>query len=302
MIDQKLIISARQFNMKQYLLSRGEQVVKEGNQYRVKDKSGLMIKNNMWYNHSLRIGGNTIDYLMKIENYSFKEAVAILTNTCMFNEEIASTKSTYEYKLDDSCEKLYDNNYKTISIPPKNNNNKRVVAYLLKARKLNPKIVFGLIKNNLIYEAKTYNNAVFIGFDNDENIKYAFLRSSNSFYNFKCEAKGSDKRHSFNIKGNTKTLYVFESPIDLLSYTSIQNKPLEQKDHLLSLGGVSETALEYYISSNEIKNIILCLDNDPVGKKASESLKKKYSHKGFSVCMNFPSAKDWNDDLLRLAK
>ena len=41
---------------------------------------------------------------------------------------------------------------------------------------------------------------------------------------FRMDCSGSDKRFSFHLKGsNTETLYIFESPIDALSYATLEN-------------------------------------------------------------------------------
>ena len=52
------------------------------------------------------------------------------------------------------------------------------------------------IENNLIYEEKYYHNAIFVGYDEQKNIRYAGCRSTNE-KTFKADATGSDKTYSF---------------------------------------------------------------------------------------------------------
>jgi DNA primase len=68
---------------------------------------------------------------------------------------------------------------------------------------------------------------------------------------------------------------------------------------MLSLGGVTDIALEAYIERTpENHKLVFCLDNDKTGNEAYETLRKKYSMQGFNVCKDFPGRKDWNEELL----
>lgn len=53
------------------------QPVTDGN-YVVVKMPGVIIKNNYWYDQSKRVGGNTIDFFIKVENRSFFETMQIL--------------------------------------------------------------------------------------------------------------------------------------------------------------------------------------------------------------------------------
>ena len=66
------------------------------------------------------------------------------------------------------------------------------------------------------------------------------------------------------------TLFVFEAPIDLLSFLSATGDGWETH-HYISLGGVSEKALMQYLADHKnIRKIYLCLDNDTAGNAACE--------------------------------
>lgn len=74
-------------------------------------------------------------------------------------------------------------------------------------------------------------------------------------------------------------VYVFESAIDALSYLTIHKRDgKEWRDtNVLSLSGVTAAkkipcALERYIQKHEVKRIVLCLDSDAAGKRATRCL------------------------------
>ena len=65
-------------------------------------------------------------------------------------------------------------------------------------------IIKECIEKHLIYEEKHYHNAVFLGYDDFGNIKYAGCRSTNETI-FKQDATGSDKMYSFRLESEEKT-------------------------------------------------------------------------------------------------
>lgn len=247
--------------------------------YEVRDKSskiaeiryqgGLSIdkQRNRWFRHSVGDGGGPIQFLMNLEGKEWKEAVASL-----LNRDIPII--TPRLKMNE-----YED--KSLKLPDKNTTYKHVFAYLVKTRKIHPEIVQEFVDKKLIYE-NNKKSCVFIGQDKDGNFKYASIRSTNTIGTaFRGEAYNSDKRFGFARVGSNDTLTIVEAPIDLLSYMSIyKNHGLMDKiknDHILSLGGVCETALEQYIKDNpEIKKIKLGLDNDEVGNKACIDIYNKY--------------------------
>ena len=71
-----------------------------------------------------------------------------------------------------------ENAPKTIVIPEKASTNKQVIEYL-KNRGIDEEIINDCINKKIIYQENKTNNAVFLGYDNDNNIKYAGCRSTN---------------------------------------------------------------------------------------------------------------------------
>ena len=84
--------------------------------------------------------------------------------------------------------------------------------------------------------------------------------------------KGSDKAFNFCYRGEGDRLFVFEAPIDLLSFLCLFKKDW-QKQSYLSLGGVGEKALLRFLSDRpNIKTVYLCLDSDQAGNDACSRL------------------------------
>jgi hypothetical protein len=282
MIDRALIRKARRASLENYLKNKGLSLKKEGRQYRVENGSGLMVSGSMWYSHTLQKGGNSLDYLMVMEGRSFKEAVQVLSGVSIHVPVPTSVE---------------DNG--TISIPKRNADDKRVMAYLLKTRGISAPVLLPLLDQGIVYQAAATHNAVFIGRDGADAIQYAMQRSTLPSSSLKFESKGSDKRFSFSLKGKSDILFCFESPIDLLSCITIHRMVLFNRHHLLSLGGVSDIALSAYIDRFPgIRTIVFCLDSDQAGQSAYAALSRKYTGMGFKILCRFPEKKDWNAQLL----
>ncbi|MHB9141587.1 MAG: toprim domain-containing protein [Paludibacter sp.] len=281
-MNKDLIVRARRASLEEYLRGMGESLLKEGRQYRVKKHSGVVVSGNKWYSHTLLKGGNSLDYLIEIERMEFKKAVGILSHV-----------SIAPVILPDAAKTLH------VAIPQRNPDDKRAIAYLVKTRGITAKFIIPLLKKGLIYEAANTHNVVFTGIDSTNTIRYVMQRSTISGSSLKFESQDSDKRFSFSLKGQSYTLMVFESPVDLLSFISLKSGIMHDHPHMLSLGGISDIALEAYIEREPGINFIeFLLDNDRAGHEAYLRFRDKYSTRGFHVFMNFPEEKDWNQQLL----
>ena len=85
-----------------------------------------------------------------------------------------------------------------------------------------------------------------------------------------------------------------ESILDALSLII---RGIENVQALYGVNGFTEEHLKT-LRDDRVKRIILALDNDEAGRKASEELTKKFQREGFEVKRIFPRAKDWNEELL----
>jgi len=74
-----------------------------------------------------------------------------------------------------------------------------------------------------------------------------------------------------------------------------------KQDSRLSLSGTSDVALDFFLNKQTgIKELVLCLDNDPAGREASAQIARKYALNGYDVLIESPVGKDYNEDLTAL--
>ena len=107
---------------------------------------------------------------------------------------------------------------------------RRVFAYLTKQRFIAPDVISFFAHQRKIYEDRDHHNAVFVGMDENGIPKQASLRSTISFGNaFRITVLGSDTRYSFSHFGKSGKLFVFEAPIDMLSFITLYQQ--DWKNH-----------------------------------------------------------------------
>ena len=176
---------------------------------------------------------------------------------------------------------------------------RRVFAYLTKQRKITPGIVSYFAKSNLLYEDAEYHNAVFVGMDEHATPRHAHKRSTNSSGKaFRQNIEGSDPKYSFHYIGKSEFLFVFEAPIDLLSYLSLHPDSWTQHSYVACCGVSSLPVLELLKLHPRITTVYLCLDNDSAGNAASKRMMEFLVEQGISVARLSPALKDWNDVLV----
>lgn len=291
-VSKTEIEKAKQMDLLTYLVNyEPTNLVKEtNNSYCTKEHDSLKISNGLWYWFSRGIGGKSaLDYLIKVKGYSLPEAVGIING-----QVVAKSPVFYTHKKRN-----------VLQLPDVAKNNDRVFDYLLK-RGIDMELIKYCFERNLIMESGRYHNVMFLGYDEDGNIKYVNLRGTSS--DFKGEADGSDKRYAFKITENkeTDTLHLFESAIDLLSFITIQM--MEEydwkNDAYLSLAGVHSkcikmpVSVEHFLKNNEqIKTICLHFDNDEIGKEATANLARLLQGKYEVIVQSPKQGKDINDEL-----
>lgn len=304
-IPPEVVEQARQIDLLTYLRrmepDNVEQVKGTRNVYRTVDHDSLKISNGKWFWWSQGFGGYTaLDYLIKVRNYSFMDAVEILTG-----KELA--KWTPPPKKEEKTEP------KALRLPEKYQDSKRVMQYLFD-RGIDYQIIQECIADGVIFESNgRYHNAVFVGKDETGTLKYAAYRGLGSS-TFKGDAYGSDKQYSFRLlaKEPCQSVHLFEAAIDLLSYATYLK--CEGKDYksenLLSLSGVYQPkkeikeskipiALTTFLKANpHIKTIFLHLDNDRTGRLCTAALKELLQKDYKIVDEPPPVGKDFNDFLL----
>ena len=115
---------------------------------------------------------------------------------------------------------------------------------------------------------------------------------------FKRNVAGCDPRYSFHYTGTDNQLFVFEAPIDLLSFVTLY--PDDWQSHsYVALCGTSSHAMLWMLEQNpQLQCVALCLDHDEAGMKATQRLMGTLKEKGYTLigqCL--PDYKDWNENL-----
>lgn len=268
-----------------------------GNTYTTRTHDSLKISNGKWMWWSKGIGGRSaLDYLIKVRDYTFMEAIEIILGQTAISTPIYSEVEKPKKKI--------------LLLPIPNQNNHNLISYL-KRRGIDDEIIQFCIQTGRAYESENYHNAVFVGHDQSGIPRYAAIRGMGS--NFIGDANGSDKNYSFSIPADKKSscIHLFESAIDLLSYATILKYQGEgwREEHLLSLAGVYQSAKEiekskvpaalarYLKEYPEITDIELHLDKDKAGRLATKAIQTVLP-KQYLIRDRPPEwGKDYNDHL-----
>ena len=277
-----------------FLQGHGEQVKKVGSTYRYiyTDGSGthdsVTISGGKWYDHKNQRGGYAVKFLQEFLGFSFQNAVIeLLGGHCSAQTAIFISREPPKPVI------------RPFALPEPHSDMRRVFAYLTKQRFIDPQIISHFAHEHKIYEDRKYHNVVFVGLDENGTPKQASVRSTLSFgKTFRITVAGSDTNYSFSHFGNDEKLFVFEAPIDMLSFITLCQK--DWKNHsYIAMNGVYESALLKALESHsDLKNIYLCTDNDEGGIEATERLSDILHARNYSnIFRILPQNKDWNEDL-----
>ena len=249
--------AARNANLAEYFQTHGFDCELRHNEQHVKGFGGFYINTeiNEWYcfSKSGKNGGrNAVNCLIEMLGMDLKTAVTELSG-CSYSRPIS-----YKQIAPSIPEK------RELIMSERADNMKNVFAYLCQTRKIDSKIVEGLVRDGLLYQDKR-GNAVFIHKNEDGEIVGAELQGTNTNYRFKGVAEGtSDSLFSVKIGQPTKA-YIFESAIDLLSFKQLANQQKIQNSVLVSMAGLNSNSLKS-LADNGIK-LYSCVDNDDKGIK-----------------------------------
>lgn len=267
---------ANQVNLEQFLRSQGEQVIKSGNEYRWKRHDSLTVKGNKWFRHSQSKGGYPVEFVMEFFGKTFPEAVFMLIGEAPADGVSAATQSQ-EFRL-----------------PPRNRYAEKMTSYLSQ-RKIPDELIQEFYKEGLIYEDAQRHNIVFVGKDETGIPRYAHCKGTND--SFRMDVLGSDKFHNFAYRSDGKSLFVFEAPVDLMSFIALYPKDWKTRNYL-SLGGVGAKAMDGFLSERkDIETIYICTDSDKAGNDAVSRLLESIPEH-MTVIRLIPCDKDWNEVLM----
>ena len=278
-------------DLEAFLLSRGERLLHEGRESRLASDHSVTVRKNEWFDHATKEGGGPVTFVQKFYGLSYPEAMS-----CLLNGEQGETRSAPPKQKEK----------KEFQLPPRNGTMRRVYAYLLKQRLISRNVLDAFVHARLIYESREpskggndYHNAVFVGLDWHGVPRHAHKRSLYSTGpGLKRNVGGCDPRYSFHHTGASDRLYVFEAPVDLLSFLTLYQKDWQTHSYA-ALCGTSEHAMLWMLEQNpNIQNVLLCLDHDEAGIEASGRLTEILRGHGYRcISVLQPEHKDWNEDL-----
>ena len=300
-IAPEVITEAKRMDLLTYLreYEPGELVKFSSNTYTTRTHDSLKISNGKWMWWSRGIGGKSaLDYLIKVRGMDFVQAV----QTIMGNGSVSFP----------TCKNIKSYEEQPLLLPQKSPTTEVVFDYLF-GRGIDYEIINHCLEQELIIESLPYHNAVFIGYDENKEPKYAAYRATNQS-RIMGDCTGSKKQYSFRLTAeNTGEVHLFECAIDLLSYATLMK--LEGKDwrqfNLVSLAGVYSPKQKIEDSKvpvtlgrllekdKTIRRIVLHLDNDIAGRKATKALQTILSDNYLVVDDPPQYGKDVNDFLCK---
>lgn len=281
---------ANDVDLEAYLLRRGEKLLSSGREKRLASDRSITIRGNEWFDHETQIGGHSVDFLRIHYQMPFPEAVQELLGGHQGQMLPAAKKK--------------DMPPKPFALPPANSNMRRAFAYLIRQRNIDRAVLIEFVRARLIYEDADHHNVVFVGRDEDGAAKHAHMRSTNSWGEpFRLNVEGCDPRYSFHYDGKDGRLYVFEAPIDLLSYISLHPDRWREHSYVACCGTSAIPVITCLDRMTNPEEVVLCLDNDEAGRKACRRLEEQLTGKyNITIRRELPAQKDWNDDLCAMRR
>lgn len=278
---------ANAIDLSELLLQRGEGLLRAGSEWRLSGNHSITIRGNEWFDHATQRGGRAVSFVQYYYGMTYQEAMCYLLNgengegypEATINEQPAAPKQ--------------------LILPPRNANMRRLFAYLSSRRGIGREIIHYFIHRGLLYEDFPYHNTVFVGMDEHGVVRHAHKRSTNfQGHSYRCNVAGSLPEYSFHHIGTGSHLYVFEAPIDLLSFLTLCPDRWEESSYT-ALCGTGGQAMHWVLKqAPQIHDVFLCLDNDKTGKAAVCRLAAETQQAGYRPHELLPDCKDWNDELL----
>ena len=293
-IPEEEIKRAREITAIEYLKKYQPNRLKKSsarNEWELTDHDSFKIneQTSQWHWKSRDIGGTSaLNFLIHVDGCSFLEAVQML-------------KDEYPTYIPPPVEAKPK---KPFVLPTASPDCRRVFRYL-KERGISGEVLQRCVHLGILYESLPYHNAVFVGRDENQVARYAFLRGiyDASGKSFKMEQAGSEKAYAFCVpaKSGCRRVAVYEACVDVLAHMTLEQRQGSRDKYRLELGGISAPkegqsqrsmkkpqALEHFLSQHpEITEIEVCTDNDFAGRWACEHIRKAYEG-SYRIIENLP--------------
>lgn len=274
---------ANKVNMIDLLKLLNEPLLKRGKEFRWQKHDSISFSQNKWYQHSRDDGGLPVKFLTTF--FDFNQASAIDFILSHFDLDPVETNAT---RLDT-----------TLVVPTPDYTNQTVLTYLTIFRLIDKHVLSQFMDSGLIYQDRKYKNCVFVGKDKSGRIRHVHKRSTNlTESTYKGNILGSDAAYSFSWIGSSSNLFVFEAPIDMLSYITLNPQDWQQHSYVALCGLADEAIHRIMHDFSFINKIVLCLDNDIPGQETNIKIQQSLQQSpNISVRIEIPKFKDFNEDL-----
>lgn len=294
MMDSYIIYSqdeydiARGTNIAMLLERQGETVKRIGNEYAWRDgPARIVLRDNLWYSHYEQEGGDALSFVRRFFNLKHHDAIAfLLAQHGIEVHPIAPPRIKPE----------------EITLPKAHRTMDRVFAYLMNVRGIDREVLHTFTHYKMLYESYPHHNVVFVGYDLDGKPRHAHLRSTATEGIFRYTVTGSVPEYSFHWYGTSDKLFVFEAPIDMLSFITMHPHNWKQHSYAASCSVSDRVVMQCLADRPQLRHIYVCFDNDEAGQAASKRVSDKLFLQGYTSEILVPTAKDWNEDLVVLRK
>ena len=138
---------ARRTDLADLLRSQGEALKRSGSEYEWRDGSQkVTIRGNLWFHQYEQKGGDAVDFVRRFYNKSYPEAMVYLLGG-------ASGVLTVSPPIEKKTAEPF-------VLPEKNDNMRRVYAYLMHHRGVDRDVLYAFAHKGMIYESAEYHNTV----------------------------------------------------------------------------------------------------------------------------------------------
>jgi len=304
-----LVAQARQLDLRDTIQTLGgAQDRYDTHKWRVNDEH-ISINGERFYNHDRQSGGGgSIDLVMHVAGYSFKQAVAYLNHEVGPELALAAAANYGARERMAQGQEIVDRGEHAPFMQPTRDEDRwpQVRAYLVEQRGIPRGMIDELHERGTIY-ADGRANAVFLRTDAEGQAVGASLRGTLPGSEFQGLAYGSrrDEGHfSFTLgtpeRYSAPQYHITESPIDALSRAALIQRAGESGEYVfLSNDGHGDLPKRQIEEGLARGALVHCgFDNDAGGNKLWAQVKEAYPRAEAIERERPPAgAKDWNDAL-----
>lgn len=279
--------NARRTDLVEFLRRLGETVKPSGSEYQWQfEGQKVTIRGNLWFHQYEQVGGDAVGFMARFYGLGYVDSVKTLLGVCPV---------TVTHPAESFVEK-------PLEIPPRHDHMRRVYAYLLNQRQIAKEVLDAFVYKKLVYESSDYHNAVFVGYDSVGKMRHLHKHSTASQGGFKGNAPGSQPEHSFHWTGADDTLFLFEAPIDLLSFITLHPSGWRNHSYAACCGVCDRVLWQRLEEQPYLKQVYICMDSDEPGQRAAQQIAQKLTEQNIQNKILVPKHKDWNEDLIFISR